>query len=1344
MKRKTADVHADWLRLVEPEGQFLTAPALKQAFDQGYDSVGSTVRENLRKRYPKGTPTEAQWNDWLRWLFEDALEWGECYRTGDEAATYERAVPEHGIVLRADGALIDPSTGKPRVLVVRYPHGTDLGKKIAGDRWNVSPIDRVKELCKSQDVRLGIATDGERVSLIWVPPSGTGGHATWDTSLFTESAERGLFQSFISLLRASRFFAVREAAQIESLFEASAKFQNEVTGQLGYQVRQAVELLVNAISRANVETDGKLLAEIPPQRVYEAAATVMMRLVFLLYAEERDLLPLDEEIYAEHYAVSTLREQLERQAAIEGDEPLERRNAAWYRLLATFRVIYSGVKHDRINLSGYGGRLFDPDRFPFLEGRSKRNGTRRPLSIDDLSVKAILEAIQTLPIAENGSKERRKLSFRALDVEQIGHVYEGLLDHGVVRIDDLYVGLEGKGEDDEVALSEIESAAAKGQKRLVAFLAEKTKRSESAIQNLLAKAQNVSSSKDADMRRRLQEACDNDNALIARLTPIAYLMREDLRGLPLVFKPGALVLKQTKARRDSGTEYTPRELAEEMVQYALEPLVYSPGPRDGIEPKKWKLRPSKELLDLKICDPAVGSGAFLVSACRYLADRIVEAWIAEGPQLENTNRDELTLDARRAVVDRCLYGVDLDSIAVEMAKLSLWLITMARERPFSFLDHSIRQGNSLLGITSLDQILCAHVDPVAGRVLHDGALFDVTALLKPLVRRAAELRRELEFLPNITVRDANAKQRLNDEANGILQAVSIIADVIVATALSTASDGEKQRSAAYKSAALRIAEALNPSLGQSKREDQISALQSWSEHTLNAGRPEGAPTRSTLHWPLAFPEVFESPIGGFHAIIGNPPFMGGKKISGAFGSDFREYLVSAIANGLKGNADLVGYFFLRAAALSKSLAFLAVNTVAQGDTREIGLDQLVQSVWCITRAVKTRPWPGAAGVHIAQLWLSHGDNHQVAILDEHPVASITPLLSASRTITGKPFRLKRNSKIAFIGYYVLGTGFTMPPARAADMIASDKRNKDVLFPYLNADDLCTRPGSRASRWIVNFHNWPLERAMEYSAPFHHVEENVKAERLSKTGPAYAPAREKWWQYFNQRVGMQAAISALERVIVMPQVSKIVLPIFQPSSVVFDQKIVVFARDDDYFLGILTSTVHRAWAREHSITLKSHTSYTPTDCLATFPFPQQERSAVGEIARVIDIVRNGIITQTQIGLTSLYNRVHNDADSDESVCRLRALHAQLDEEVCRAYGWADLDLDYGFYPTDEGQRWTIAETVRNEILDRLLMLNHQRHREEDDEVARDATSRNGKPKRAKKTAGPIHEQQMALY
>ncbi len=166
-------------------------------------------------------------------------------------------------------------------------------------------------------------------------------------------------------------------------------------------------------------------------------------------------------------------------------------------------------------------------------------------------------------------------------------------------------------------------------------------------------------------------------------------------------------------------------------------------------------------------------------------------WL-ENPEQARENRDDLTLEARRAVVDRCLYGVDRDPMAVEMAKLSLWLITMARERPFSFLDHSICEGDSLIGISSLDQLRYLHINPEFGRAVHARTHVDATEFVQPLVQKATALRLELESLPSISVRDAEHKQRLNDEANRLLRETAIIADGVVATAISTASEGANE------------------------------------------------------------------------------------------------------------------------------------------------------------------------------------------------------------------------------------------------------------------------------------------------------------------------------------------------------------------------------------------------------------------------------------------------------------------------------------------------------------------------------------------------------------------------
>ena len=293
-------------------------------------------------------------------------------------------------------------------------------------------------------------------------------------------------RAFRTLLGADRFFSVPEAETLEALLDKSAADQQEVTDQLGYQVRKAVEVLIQALDKADQDHGRKLLADVDEKVLYESALTVMMRLVFLFCAEERELLLLGDDLYDKNYAVSTLREQLRVTADQFGEEILGLRYDAWTRLLTTFRAVYAGAKHDRLKLPAYGGSLFNPDRFPFLEGRklgtSWKNTEATPLPVSNRTVLHLLEALQVLRTRVGNTNEARKLSFRSLDIEQIGHVYEGLLDHTAKRATEPVLGLAGtRDKEPEIALAELEKIAAKGEKELLKFLKDETGRSESAI-----------------------------------------------------------------------------------------------------------------------------------------------------------------------------------------------------------------------------------------------------------------------------------------------------------------------------------------------------------------------------------------------------------------------------------------------------------------------------------------------------------------------------------------------------------------------------------------------------------------------------------------------------------------------------------------------------------------------------------------------------------------------------------------------------------------------------------------------------------------------------------------------
>lgn len=262
------------------------------------------------------------------------------------------------------------------------------------------------------------------------------------------------------------------------------------------------------------------------------------------------------------------------------------------------------------------------------KGTNWRSDPAEPLPIDDRTVLLLLEAIQTF--------EGRTLSYRALDVEQIGHVYEGLLERTVQRVDDVTLELDGsaKAKNARVALGEIESARLDGAARIVDLLKERSERSEPAIRNAIGREP------DERVAARLLTVCRGDVALRDRILPYAELLRTDPWGYPLVHHAGAFVVVLGADRRESGTHYTPKSLTEKIVEETLTPIVYR-GPAEGAAREDWKLKSADELLDLKVCDPAMGSGAFLVQVCRWLADRLVEAWSgmeAAGNRIDDEGR----------------------------------------------------------------------------------------------------------------------------------------------------------------------------------------------------------------------------------------------------------------------------------------------------------------------------------------------------------------------------------------------------------------------------------------------------------------------------------------------------------------------------------------------------------------------------------------------------------------------------------------------------------------------------------------------------------------------------------
>jgi hypothetical protein len=1355
----SAKLHAEWLQLTPVSGPFLSIPVLTRAMPAGVDVHAPEHFRSLKSaliEWELGRKDSAIHSAWIQFVLRETLGYSdEVLRHGQSLPPgLEARIAEHGETLRPDFALVNPAgtpdAGKPRLLITVCPPTQNLDSPLAGQRWKASPATRMMELLHGSRVPLGIVTNGEHWMLVHAPVGETSAFASWFSSVWTE--EKLTLQAFRTLLGAARFFGSAPQDRLEALFAESVKDQQEVTDQLGYQVRHAVEELVAAFDRLDKDSQRELLKDTSPKEVYNAALAIMMRLVFLFCAEERRLLLLGDEIYDDNYAVSTLREQLQEAADTHGEDVLERQSDAWTRLLATFRAVFGGIQHDRLRLPAYGGGLFDPDRYPFLEGRAagtrwRDNSHCDPPAIDNRTVLHLLTSLQMLQIKVPGIKERtpQRLSFRALDIEQIGHVYEGLLDHTARKAESPILGLAGsKDNEPEIPLATLEAKAAAGRETLIEFLADSTSRSPKALaKDLESAAADSKTLHAATIPQPLLIACDNDAALAARIRPFAALLRDDFRAAPVVINVGSIYVTRGSDRRSTGTHYTPRSLTEPIVQHTLDPLVYV-GPAEGLPPEQWKLKSARQILELKVCDMAMGSGAFLVQACRYLADKLVQAWsdaeLAAGPgrivvtpdgELSTGNPSEALVPrepvarlaaARRYIADRCLYGVDLNPMAVEMAKLSLWLTTLDKGRPFTFLDHALKCGDSLVGIHSLTQLETFSLD---------GKSEVIDTLLRPIRNKIAvarKLRRELEALPSHTPQDIEAKAAKNAAADEQIARLCFAADWLLA------------------------GEWLNMALGREERDEArtqalIDASLSFADEPLPTLRLEAstrlfqAGVKSRFHWPLEFPEVFDPSVGGgvgFDAFVGNPPFMAGSKITGAFSTEFREHLVKNVAGGRKGNADLCAYFFLRIIALMKRTAvagIVATNTIAQGDTRELGLDAITTAHdFSIIRAVSTRKWPGTASVEVSHVWLRPGMWNGVFVLDDREVVGITSYLDTAGEINKRPRILAANVNISFSGNKVYGEGFVMSPDAAQSLIAHDARNAQVLFPYAKAEHINDRPDQTPGAWVINFGNRSVEEAKCFPDCYNIVLHLVKPHRDQVNR---AHTRNQWWLHEHDRPDLYKAIQRMERVLFHGFTCKHLCFSFLPTNIVFAAPHAVIALDGSDAFAILQSTFHEVWVRKHGSTLRTQTSgmrYPASDVFETFPFPSQSGRLL-DIGEEYYCFRSTAMRSLGVGVTEIYNRFHDRDEQSKNITRLRALHLEMDQAVATGYGWGGLDLGHGFHDTKQGVRYTLSEAARRTVLDRLLALNHHRYAEE---VA-DGLHDDGK---AKKKAGAKHRKSAA--
>jgi len=1370
--------HQAWLGYLQPDGLVVSPAALvdmQVVIDRGrFIDLQSRLQAFITEVPLANTATTEAITDIPAFL-ADFLEWPADLVHGFDP---ERPVPEHltvplrdfGETLSPSFALRDPRAVDPAppwlILGQIHPPGTDLDSRPAdsGPTWNASPAQKFERLLRETRVPIGLLITGTHIRLVYAPRGENTGSLTFRVADMTSIAGRPILAALHLLLESYRLIAAATAERLPALLQRSRDYQSHISDQLSAQVLEALYELLRGFQAANERSKGELLRDIlrdRPDDVYNALLTVLLRLVFVLFAEDRGLMP-GSALFLRNYSIHGLFERL-RSDAEQNPDTMDSRFGAWSQLLALFRAIHGGCTHKEMRLAPKGGHLFDPQRFPFLEGTPNHKSE-------------IVNHKSEIPLVSDGTLYRvlskllllggERLSYRTLDVEHIGGVYQQMMDFRLLVTTGPSIAIKPKKSSGAPAIINLET--------------------------LLA-------TKPADRAKWLQEQTDTkltgepEKALKAATTLddllAALEKRMDLRSTPHLVPAGAIVLQPSDERRKSGSHYTPRQLTEPIVRKTLEPILrrlVTEGRAVGSDRSVGSLAAlvptPTQILDLKICDLAVGSAAFLVETCRQLADVLVASWHAHKALPFIPADEDEVLHARRLIAQRCLYGVDRNPMAVDLGKLSLWLATLARDHPFTFLDHSLRCGDALVGLTrrQIEHFHWLPDDALTKSKTPSLGTHEVAKLLK----RVIALRKEILDGGDMLLPTFKALKL--DQADSALQPVRLAGDLAIAAFFAE----EKPKARLQKREELldhyRTGFPLVPMLDKRDPDalkKQMAAAQACREAHADLRSPNqkseivNHKSIKPFHWHIEFPEVFDRDRPGFDAIVGNPPFAGKNTLISGNREGYLPWLQTLHPES-HGNADLVAHFFRRAFDLIRqdgTFGLIATNTIGQGDTRSTGLRWLCTHGGTIYAASKRTKWPGEAAVIVSVVWTIKGEWSGSRELDGRSV----PLITAYLFHAGghkNPATLKANANSSFQGSIVLGMGFTFddtdtkgvasPIIEMHRLIAKDSRNAERIFPYLGGEEINNSPTHGHHRYVINFADFPLRRDISQTTwkdadksqrdewlrigvvPLDYpdsvaedwpdlisiVREKVKPERdqLGDNSDARR-RREQWWKWGRYTPALFSAMEGKEKVFGLSRVGQQGSIASVPTNIVPAESMVIFTFEDINVFSLLQSRSHEVWARFFASSMKDDMRYTPSDCFETFPFPPdwESNAALEEAGRSYYEYRAALMVRNNEGLTKTYNRFHDPEETSPDIAQLRHLHAAMDAAVITAYGWHDLLpqlrceflLDYedeedpntAESPTKRRRkkpwrhRW--PDNLRDEVLARLLKLNAERAEEE---------------------------------
>ena len=789
-------------------------------------------------------------------------------------------------------------------------------------------------------------------------------------------------------------------------------------------------------------------------------------------------------------------------------------------------------------------------------------------------------------------------------------------------------------------------------------------------------------------------------------------------------------LVKGSGRSSSGSHYTPDELVQPLIKHSLNHI---------IEDKLKTSDSEKALLSITVCDVACGSGHFLLGAARRIATELAKVRTGEDQPSPSAFRE-----AVRDVIRHCIYGVDLNPLAVELAKVALWLEAHNPGEPLNFLDHKIKCGDAIVGLAHIEELENGIANEAFKKLSGD----DDTA------RTFAKKNKEEKITQQSAIDFEKQVGQKIEEVNTAYKNFSkmpettpeeIIAKQVAYRKLSKGANWWRLKTLAdIQTAQFFIPKTIEHAerlISENTFRDLLAGIKPLQGSVAIAKATAVGMDQRIFHWFLEFPQVLAN--GGFDCIIGNPPFLGNRKLKDAFGEPYLEWLKYSYAPAAL--VELVTYFFRRAYALIRNdgfLSLIATNTIAQGSARAGGLAVIQKQGGTINYAMRSIRWPGLAAVEVVQIAVYKGIWNKGITLDNKRVKNVTSLLDDSEEI-GSPYKLLENSDKSFIGSYVLGKGFVLDNEEAERLIVQNARNKEVIFPFLNGRDLNSDPDQCPDRWVINFLDWSeIKGKAEYPECYRILEERVKPERrrwkLGEDGSPIIgtfalrkPLPQKWWIYADKRPKLYHSIKSFNKVLVVARISRTLAFSLVNSNQVFADALVVFAKNKYMDFALLQSSIHNHWAWKYCTTMKTDLNYTPGKTFETFPHPPDQRedlnSNLEKLGKSYHDSRSQCMLNIQIGLTKLYNQFHNqDLDIIEEglttyeiekkygqetkklwnqleneaavssfekavsdIINLRQLHKEMDGAVLKAYGWhvetekwgPAIDLAHDFYEVD---------------------------------------------------------------